>query len=92
MSKFNRKGFLLLAALLAAVLFTAAASGEDVLTLPADVTVIEPQAFYGLAGEGDFPVEKVSAGDIFYFVYADEEHCAIWKANEGWTGDAYWQQ
>ena len=48
-------------------------------------------AFYGLAGEGDFPVEKVSAGDIFYFVYADEDHCAIWKANDGWTGDAYRQ-
>ena len=49
-------------------------------------------AFYGLAGEGDFPAEDVEAGDIFYFVYADEYHCAIWKANDGWTGDAYWQQ
>ena len=52
-------------------------------------------AFYGLAGEGDFPAgedAKVEAGDIFYFVYADEEHCAIWKANDGWSGDAYWQQ
>ena len=52
-------------------------------------------AFYGLAGEVDFPAgedAKVEAGDIFYFVYADEEHCAIWKANDGWTGDAYWQQ
>ena len=48
-------------------------------------------AFYGLAGEGDFPVEGVAAGDIFYFVYADEDHCAIWKANDGWTGDAYRQ-
>ena len=52
-------------------------------------------AFYGLAGEGDFPAgedAKVEAGDIFYFVYADEYHCAIWKANDGWSGDAYWQQ
>ena len=52
-------------------------------------------AFYGLAGEGDFPAgedAKVEAGDIFYFVYADEYHGAIWKANDGWTGDAYWQQ
>ena len=52
-------------------------------------------AFYGLAGESDFPADedaKVEAGDIFYFVYADEEHCAIWKADDGWTGDAYWQQ
>ena len=46
-------------------------------------------AFYGLAGEGDFPVEDVAEGDIFYFVYADEDHCAIWRANDGWTGDAY---
>ena len=49
-------------------------------------------AFYGLAGEGDFPAEDVEAGDIFYFVYADEYHCAIWKADDGWTGDAFWQQ
>ena len=52
-------------------------------------------AFYGLAGEGDFPADEeagVQAGDIFYFVYADEYHCAIWKANDGWSGDAYWQQ
>ena len=49
-------------------------------------------AFYGLAGEGDFPAEDVEAGDIFYFVYADEYHCAIWKVNDGWSGDAYWQQ
>ena len=49
-------------------------------------------AFYGLAGEGNFPVEGVEEGDIFYFVYADEDHCALWKANDGWTGDAYWQQ
>ena len=54
-------------------------------------------AFYGLAGEGDFPAgegedAKVETGDIYYFVYADEAHCAIWKANDGWSGDAYWQQ
>ena len=49
-------------------------------------------AFYGLAGEGSFPAKDVEAGDIFYFVYADEYHCAIWKANDGWSGDAYWQQ
>ncbi|MER2142895.1 MAG: hypothetical protein ABS888_03800 [Eubacteriales bacterium] len=49
-------------------------------------------AFYGLAGEGSFPAEDVEEGDIFYFVYADENHCAIWKANDGWSGDAYWQQ
>ena len=49
-------------------------------------------AFYGLAGEGNFPAGDVEAGDICYFVYADEYHCAIWNAGDGWTGDAYWQQ
>ena len=49
-------------------------------------------AFYGLAGEGNFPAKDVEAGDIFYFVYADEYHCAIWRADDGWSGDAYWQQ
>ena len=49
-------------------------------------------AFYGLAGEGSFPAKDVEAGDIFYFVYADEYHCAIWRADDGWSGDAYWQQ
>ena len=48
-------------------------------------------AFYGLAGEGDFPVtDGVKAGEIFYFLYADENHCATWRADDGWSGDAYW--
>ena len=46
--------------------------------------------FYGLAGEGSFTSYKdVAAGDICYFVYADENHCAIWRSDDGWTGDAY---
>ena len=59
--------------------------------LKAQLCMLAAQVHRDLAGEGDFPVEKVSAGDIFYFVYADEDHCAIWKANDGWTGDAYRQ-
>lgn len=47
-------------------------------------------AFYGLAGEGDFAPEGVADGEICYFLYADEDHCAIWRADDGWTGDAYW--
>ena len=47
-------------------------------------------AFYGLAGEGDFAAAKnAKAGDICYFVYADENRCAIWRSKDGWTGDAY---
>ena len=47
-------------------------------------------AFYGLAGEGDFAVtDEAPAGEVCYFVYADEEYCGIWRAGDGWTGTAY---
>ena len=46
-------------------------------------------AFYGLAGEGDFHPADTEAGDICYFIYADENHCAIWRSDDGWTGDSY---
>lgn len=46
-------------------------------------------AFYGLEGEGDFKSGAVKEGEIAYFVYADEDYCAIWHAYDGWTGDAY---
>lgn len=36
-------------------------------------------AFYG-TGEDN---------EINYFVYADEDHCAVWNSDDGWTGDAY---
>ena len=28
-------------------------------------------------------------GKITYFIYADENHCAVWRVNDGWTGDSY---
>ena len=28
-------------------------------------------------------------GDVRWFVYADANHAAVWKENEGWSGDAY---
>lgn len=46
-------------------------------------------AFYGLAGEGDFADVKAKEGSICYFIYADEDHCASWRLNDGWTGEAY---
>ncbi len=46
-------------------------------------------AFYGLAGEGKFPKANAKTGEIVYFIYADEYYCAIWRAKDGWTGDAY---
>lgn len=45
-------------------------------------------AFYGVKGDG-FSAKSVKAGEICYFVYADENHCARWLADDGWTGDAY---
>ncbi len=45
--------------------------------------------FYGLSGEGAFSNSSAKKNRICYFVYADEEHCAIWHVDEGWTGDAY---
>lgn len=46
-------------------------------------------AFYGLAGEGDFSTENAKAGEIAYFIYADENYCAVWRAAQQWTGTAY---
>ena len=46
-------------------------------------------AFYGLAGEGDFSGVTAKAGTVCYFIYADEDTCAIWHYRDGWTGDAY---
>ena len=46
-------------------------------------------AFYGVAGQGDFPAEDMKDGELCYFIYADEDHCAVWKAKDGWTGEAY---
>ena len=28
-------------------------------------------------------------GNINYFLYADEDHYAVWRYNDGWRGDAY---
>ena len=46
-------------------------------------------AFYGINGEGSFSTDEVKTGEICYFVYADEDYCAIWRAGEEWSGSAY---
>ena len=46
-------------------------------------------AFYGLAGEGEFEGMEAEDGTVCYFVYADEDHCATWRIDDGWRGDAY---
>lgn len=45
--------------------------------------------FYGLEGDGVFNTGKAEEGEICYFVYADENYAAVWRADDGWTGDAY---
>ena len=46
-------------------------------------------AFYGIAGEGTFSTKGVKAGKLCWFIYADENYCAIWSVQNGWSGDAY---
>lgn len=46
-------------------------------------------AFYGLAGQGDFTQTAARDGEICYFLYADEDYCAVWRKSDGWTGNAY---
>ena len=45
---------------------------------------------YAIAGYSDFGTGRgVPTGEISWFSYADEEHCANWSAWDGWTGDSY---
>ena len=46
-------------------------------------------AFYGYAGTGAWQDVDAEAGEICYFSFADEDHCATWRLGEGWTGDSY---
>ena len=43
--------------------------------------------FYGIAGQGSFTGAR--AGEIVFFIYADEYYCAIWRKADGWRGDSY---
>ena len=45
---------------------------------------------YAIAGYSDFGTGRgVPVGEISWFSYVDEEHCANWSAWDGWTGDSY---
>ena len=45
---------------------------------------------YAIAGYSDFGTGRgAPVGEISWFSYADEEHCANWSAWDGWTGDSY---
>ena len=52
--------------------------------------------YYGIAGDFTFSAKTAGKGmgtakegEICYFLYADENYCAIWRSNDGWDGDAY---
>ena len=46
--------------------------------------------YYSLAGCGAFAENNsLPDGSVCYFSFADEEHCATWKHQEGWSGDSY---
>lgn len=52
--------------------------------------------YYGTAGDFTFSAKTARKGmgtakngEVCYFVYADENYCAIWRSNDGWDGDAY---
>lgn len=50
----------------------------------------EVVVFYGIAGHSDFCAGSGAAeGTICYLSFADENHCALWRTDDGWTGDSY---
>ena len=56
------------------------------LTFGVDGTVVR----YGLAGYGSFAqAAALQEGELCYFSFADEAHCAAWTPQDGWTGDAW---
>ena len=47
-------------------------------------------AYYSIKDYSDFGADsKAEAQTIWYFSFADEDHCATWTADEQWTGDSY---
>lgn len=47
-------------------------------------------AFYSIMGHSDFGADSgAKEGEICYFSFADEEHCANWSYHDAWTGDSY---
>lgn len=47
-------------------------------------------AFYSIAGHGGSGSSSgLNNGEICYFCFADENHCASWDAKTGWSGDSY---
>jgi hypothetical protein len=46
--------------------------------------------FYGIKGHSDFGSNATTKdGQICYFCFADENHCADWDSRKGWSGDSF---
>ncbi|MBO4418857.1 MAG: hypothetical protein J5789_03420 [Oscillospiraceae bacterium] len=47
-------------------------------------------AYYSIVGHSDFGSNSgMQEGEVWYFSYADENHCATWSTTRGWEGDSY---
>lgn len=47
-------------------------------------------AFYSIVGHSTYGNDSgKKEGELWYFSYADEEHCANWSYRDSWTGDSY---
>ena len=47
-------------------------------------------AYYSIVGHSDFGADSgMKEGKIWYFSFADREHCANWRSDELWSGDSY---
>lgn len=46
--------------------------------------------FYSLVGHSDFGADSgMKDGKLWFFSFADEQHCANWSYHDEWTGDSY---
>lgn len=46
--------------------------------------------YYSIVGHSEFGKDSgTKTGQVWYFSYADEEHCANWNCTDGWSGDSY---
>lgn len=47
-------------------------------------------AYYSIVGHSDYGADSgMKEGEIWYFSFADEDHCANWSYHDQWTGDSY---
>ncbi|MBQ7692606.1 MAG: hypothetical protein IJT29_03245 [Oscillospiraceae bacterium] len=46
--------------------------------------------YYSLVGHSDFGADSgMKDGQLWFFSFADPEHCANWSYHDEWTGDSY---